>query len=338
MEKRIFISYSSKDVSIANQMVEYLEANGLQCWIAPRNITSGHDYTDMINDAINDCLALVLIMSVHSVKSQWVKKELSTAVSYNKTIIPFKITEVNLTGGLQFMLNNVQWIEATSNSTQMFPQVIKGLGVEGLTNVTPAVEPPSGGKKRLWIILAAVVAVAILAGVMMFSTGDKTEPESEPPAVKTDTVVIEKIVDTMTVESSSKSTSDIKKSTDNKRDEVAKTKDKDKKNAKTEAATSVRPIEETKNEPRQEVSTVSAREEEVHTPKTVVMPEELPSVTTDPISQPTKSTSSPKFRKATDLWGQKKYKEALPLFLELKKADPTNTKLDRYISDCRSHL
>ena len=128
MADLIFISYSSKDVSVANQVVAYLENNGFQCWIAPRNITSGGDYTDMIDDAINSCRALVLIMSSKSIQSQWVKKELATAVSYNKTIIPFRINAVQLNSGWQFLLNNVQWIDATTGSTAShFPEIISGI-------------------------------------------------------------------------------------------------------------------------------------------------------------------------------------------------------------------
>ncbi|MGX8712546.1 MAG: TIR domain-containing protein [bacterium] len=334
MEKKIFISYSSKDVTIANQLVEYLEANGCVCWIAPRNITSGHDYTDMINDAIKECNALVMIMSEHSVKSQWVKKELSTAVSYNKTIIPFKIKDVTLSGGLLFMLNNVQWIDATSNAPKMFPQVISGLGVGG---VAPAVAPddnkPSGGsKKTLWIVLAAV-AVAAIVGVLLLLPGDKSEPIA--PQATPDTV-IEKIIDTVIVEKQSKTVKNAKETAADKRAETTKAKDKEKQDVKAEATTQT--VEEVKSETKQETSATVTKEETPAPKTTVVMPEEQSTASVDPAPQTSKSSTSPKMRKAKRLWGDKNYKEALKLFQELKKADPNNPEIDRFISDCRSHL
>ncbi len=38
MNKQVFISHSSKDHQFAMRLVEFLEANGIYCWIAPRDI------------------------------------------------------------------------------------------------------------------------------------------------------------------------------------------------------------------------------------------------------------------------------------------------------------
>ena len=48
----VFISYSSKDVVVAKQVLEYLESNGVSCWMAHRNITPGQHYASAILDAI----------------------------------------------------------------------------------------------------------------------------------------------------------------------------------------------------------------------------------------------------------------------------------------------
>jgi hypothetical protein len=40
----VFISYSSKDVTLANDVCLFLENTGLRCWIGPRNIVLGHVY------------------------------------------------------------------------------------------------------------------------------------------------------------------------------------------------------------------------------------------------------------------------------------------------------
>ena len=91
MESYVFISYSSKDAGLAHQLVEYLEQNGVRCWIAPRNIPSGRDYTDIIDVAIKGCNGIILIYSDHSAQSVWVKKEITLGVGHKKNIIPFSI-------------------------------------------------------------------------------------------------------------------------------------------------------------------------------------------------------------------------------------------------------
>ena len=48
----VFISYSSKDLDITEQVRRILETNGISCWIAPRNIPSGSSYAAEIPAAL----------------------------------------------------------------------------------------------------------------------------------------------------------------------------------------------------------------------------------------------------------------------------------------------
>ena len=79
--KEVFISYSSQDSTSAETVRDVLESNGLSCWMAPRDIPGGSDYTKEIPVAIRECTVFVLILSQHAQDSQWVLKELSSAVS-----------------------------------------------------------------------------------------------------------------------------------------------------------------------------------------------------------------------------------------------------------------
>ena len=60
-EHDVFISYSTKNSDIANKICYLLENNGLQCWIAPRNIASGKNYVDEIARGIKSTKIIVLI-------------------------------------------------------------------------------------------------------------------------------------------------------------------------------------------------------------------------------------------------------------------------------------
>ena len=44
MKYDVFISYSSKDSGVAFDVCAMLEAAGLTCWIAPRNVYGGKSY------------------------------------------------------------------------------------------------------------------------------------------------------------------------------------------------------------------------------------------------------------------------------------------------------
>ncbi len=44
----VFVSYASQDAAVANSIVETLEAHGIKCWIAPRDVRPGTVYADAI--------------------------------------------------------------------------------------------------------------------------------------------------------------------------------------------------------------------------------------------------------------------------------------------------
>ena len=52
MPKVAFISHASEDAAIAAAISDYLENNGVSCWIAPRDVTPGREYSSEIVDGI----------------------------------------------------------------------------------------------------------------------------------------------------------------------------------------------------------------------------------------------------------------------------------------------
>jgi hypothetical protein len=59
----VFISYSHIDKSAADAACATLEAVGIRCWIAPRDISPGAEWGETIIDAINSARVMVLIFS-----------------------------------------------------------------------------------------------------------------------------------------------------------------------------------------------------------------------------------------------------------------------------------
>ena len=112
--KEVFISYSSKQAEIAFAVCDYLEKHDIRCWVAPRDIPSGSNYTLEIPVGIQQCKVMVLVFSETATQSQWITLEVMSAVNNNMTIIPFRIEDypVNSNMGLYFMLQKSQWIDA----------------------------------------------------------------------------------------------------------------------------------------------------------------------------------------------------------------------------------
>ena len=71
-----FISYSSKDSEFASKLHVDLRAVGIDCWFAPEDIKGGDKVYDQITEAIQRQDKLLLILSEHSINSNWVAQEI----------------------------------------------------------------------------------------------------------------------------------------------------------------------------------------------------------------------------------------------------------------------
>ncbi|MDE6420626.1 MAG: toll/interleukin-1 receptor domain-containing protein, partial [Lachnospiraceae bacterium] len=109
---QIFLSHSSKDAAIAEQICEQLEKNGIRCFIAPRNIRPGKEYAEEIINGIDESAAVVLLMSGNANSSPHVLREVEHAVSGGTPILVYKIEDVALSKSMEYFLMTHQWVSS----------------------------------------------------------------------------------------------------------------------------------------------------------------------------------------------------------------------------------
>ncbi len=122
--KEIFISYSSVDLPQAETVRNVLEKNGLSCWMAPRDIPGGSNYTKEIPIAIRNCKVFVLILSGNAQSSPWVLKELDSAVNCGKVILPFMLEDCALNDEFNFLLTGAQRYSAYQKKAEAMETLI----------------------------------------------------------------------------------------------------------------------------------------------------------------------------------------------------------------------
>ena len=83
-EHSCFISYSTKDKIFADKLHDDLQANGIRCWRAPESLRGGRNLYEQIRDAIHHHDRLLLILSKHSIASEWVRTEISSALELGR--------------------------------------------------------------------------------------------------------------------------------------------------------------------------------------------------------------------------------------------------------------
>ena len=112
MAHDVFVSYASEDKTVADAVCGTLEANGVRCWIAPRDVIPGQPYGEAIIEAIHGCRIMVLIFSSHANASGHIPKEIERAVSKGVTIMPFRIEGVTPGKSLDYFIGSVHWLDA----------------------------------------------------------------------------------------------------------------------------------------------------------------------------------------------------------------------------------
>lgn len=97
----VFISYSRKDYvddagnvlsnNILLNIKDNLKASGISYWFDEEGIYSGDEFASVITNAIRNSRIFLFISSVNSNQSRWTSNEISTALEFEKPIIPFRI-------------------------------------------------------------------------------------------------------------------------------------------------------------------------------------------------------------------------------------------------------
>src|SRR5579872_5827754 len=102
----VFISHSSKDKTIADAVCARLEARGIRCWIAPRDVRPGAPYGEEIIDGIHGARVMVLVLSANANASPHIPKEVERAVSRGIPIIPLRVEDVLPAKSLDYFISS----------------------------------------------------------------------------------------------------------------------------------------------------------------------------------------------------------------------------------------
>ncbi len=188
----VFISYASKDKIVADAACARLEAAGIRCWIAPRDIVAGTSYGEAIIDAIHGARVMVLVFSSSANSSGHIPKEVERAVSNGVPILPFRIEDVAPGKSLDYFIGSVHWLDAMSPPIEshldnlaatvhkLLPASGGGQGARAAqtsgvwqrSETATALQAAPASSKRIWIAIAGVaVVIAFIMGVILLRGG-----------------------------------------------------------------------------------------------------------------------------------------------------------------------
>lgn len=107
-----FISYSSKDRNIADNLCNKLESRGIKVWYAPRNVHGS--YASAIMKGISEATHFIVIVSKNSLSSQHVLNEIDNAHTRlpDLKFKPLRLEDIELTPEFSYYLSRQHWMDA----------------------------------------------------------------------------------------------------------------------------------------------------------------------------------------------------------------------------------
>lgn len=107
----VFISYSRCDIDIADRFCDALEVAGFNVWLDKKGIALGDDWPEKLAKAINDCDAVLMLVSESSVHSEYTLREVLYAMKRKKPILAYHLGAVTLPDKVELLLGTVQHLE-----------------------------------------------------------------------------------------------------------------------------------------------------------------------------------------------------------------------------------
>ena len=93
--KNLFLSYSRKDREEADWIADVLTKLKIEFFRDEKDIHWQHDTNSEINNGLNQCAAILVVLSPASIKSQWLAFEIGYATGRLKKVLPF-VTDPNI--------------------------------------------------------------------------------------------------------------------------------------------------------------------------------------------------------------------------------------------------
>lgn len=182
----LFVSHHSSKLATAEHVERALNAEGVACWIAPRDIEPGEQWDIAIRKAIAASDAMLLLFCSASEQSKQVKRELILADQEGKAIIPLRLERID-PGQLTYHLADSQWIDWLERRDDVIDRIaakareLRGRRVRAprvdsdVPRTEDSIRPPGSrarptGRHWSWIALAIVVT-ALAAGIAWYSLG-----------------------------------------------------------------------------------------------------------------------------------------------------------------------
>jgi hypothetical protein len=133
----LFISHSSKDEEFTEYLAARLSEAGYHCWVDAESIPDGSTWPREIQKAVENCGALLVVMSEQARLSEWVERETMLALELRKPVFIARIDETPL----PIHLINRQYSDFRKRREPALKKLLNALAGVSLTEPQPKPTP-----------------------------------------------------------------------------------------------------------------------------------------------------------------------------------------------------
>ncbi|NDJ33930.1 MAG: TIR domain-containing protein [Chloroflexi bacterium] len=127
---QIFISHSTQDAPVAQEIAARLSEAGAQVWIAPNSIRPGEDFLAAIERGLSTSTHFLLLLSESSMQSNWVRMEINTAIKLEREgamqIMPVTLDAADV----PLLLQLYQRLSYNGDSGLLADRILEALGID----------------------------------------------------------------------------------------------------------------------------------------------------------------------------------------------------------------
>ena len=118
---QVFISYAKKDYiapdgnaipgNCIDKVTDALKKAGISYWLDREQLAGGDTYAERITRNIKECDVFLFLSSAAANASEWTRREIGTAVTLGKRIIPLRLDNSSYDDAVSLYLSSVQYID-----------------------------------------------------------------------------------------------------------------------------------------------------------------------------------------------------------------------------------
>lgn len=124
MAFRVFISHSTADLGLVYQLKYWLEANGIETYLAEAHPQPGISLSEKVSNAIDQSNCVIAVLTRDGTRSQWVNQEIGYAKKAGRIVVPLVEQGVPHTGFVQ----DVEYVSfSRGNPTDAINRIVASL-------------------------------------------------------------------------------------------------------------------------------------------------------------------------------------------------------------------